>query len=76
MGLWTIERNSRRVVGSSRKPPSIRLVIMVTPHLVTGSGPTPRDPLADSAEPSAIDVILQGLVPEAPKSPAAPQVKG
>ena len=37
------------------------LVIIVTPHLVTGEPPLPPDPTTSTGEPSAIDLILQGL---------------
>ena len=36
------------------------LVILVTPHIINGPGPQP-DPLAGGNEPSAIDVILDGI---------------
>jgi pilus assembly protein CpaC len=50
------------------------LVIIVTPHLVTGESPPPPEAPADADEPSAIDVILQGLALENAKS--APTAAG
>lgn len=47
------------------------LVIIVTPHLVTGEPPLPPDPGASAREPSAIDLILQGLADQDAKSTAA-----
>lgn len=52
------------------------LVIVVTPHLVTGQSPTPADPALNAGEPSAIDLILQGEAIEQPKPSSSPAKKG
>jgi pilus assembly protein CpaC len=52
------------------------LVIIVTPHLVTGDpGPLP-DPLANAREPSAIDVILDGVALDKPMHVSVSGSKG
>ena len=51
------------------------LVIIVTPHMVASDQPLAPEPGADSADPSAIDVILQGLEQGQKVSQAQPPSK-
>ncbi len=53
------------------------LVIVVTPHLITGEPPVPAEPSPDAHEPSAIDLILQGAAGNERRPPSAsPAGKG
>ncbi len=52
------------------------LVIVVTPHLLSGESSPPPDTPPGAGEPSAIDLILQGVALDDPKPPPPADRKG